>query len=155
MLQQGPSRDAMSENAALLSQLRQGDSDAWHTVTDKFRQRLRDLAAATLPSDVACRADASDMVQQTLTEANASLAAFCGDSMPELFVWMAAILNHNVSDAVRRHLLAKRRTVKAECNLDDSSQSRPGWEGICAGRSDFTQHGGFPWRGTSATTCCD
>jgi RNA polymerase sigma-70 factor (ECF subfamily) len=72
------------------------------------------------------------MVQQTLTDANESFATFRGDSLPELFVWLAAILNHNVSDAVRQHLLAGRRTVKIECHLDDSSQGGSGWDGLCA-----------------------
>ena len=50
MLSQGPLRDAIPENAALPSRLRQGDPEAWQTVAVKFRQRLRDLAAATLPA---------------------------------------------------------------------------------------------------------
>ena len=132
MLSQGPSLDAISENAALLNRLRQGDSEAWSTVAVSFRQQLRALAAATLPAEVGCRTDASDMVQQTLVEANESFATFRGDSLAELFVWLAAILNHNVSDAVRHHLLARRRTVRVECRLNDSSHGSPGWEGVSA-----------------------
>ena len=71
------------------------------------------------------------MVQQTLAEANESFAAFRGNSLPELFDWLAAILNHNVSDAVRQHVLAQRRTVKAECRLDDSSEAAQNRDG-CA-----------------------
>jgi hypothetical protein len=56
-----------------------------------------------LPSEVAGRADASDMVQQTFAVANASFAAFRGNSLPELFKWLTVILSHNVSDTVRLH----------------------------------------------------
>jgi RNA polymerase sigma-70 factor, ECF subfamily len=92
-----------------------------------YRQRLRDLAAAALPSEVACRADASDMVQQTFADANESFAAFRGSSLPELFTWLAAILNNNVTDAVRQHVIAERRSVKAECQFDNSSHARAKW----------------------------
>lgn len=132
MFSQGPLHDVSPEIAALFCGLRQGDSEAWRTVTAAFRQRLRDLAAAKLPAEIACRADASDIVQQTLAEANESFAAFNGNSLPELFVWLAAILNHNVSDAVRQHLLAERRTVKVECHSDDSSPDDTGWKDVFA-----------------------
>ncbi len=132
MTSQESSRSAVSENAALLDRLRQGDAEAWNILAAIFRQRLRDLAASGLPPEIACRADASDMVQQTLAEANESITAFRGDSMPELHEWLAAILNHNVSDAVREHVIAERRTVKAECRLDDGSQGGAEWDGVCA-----------------------
>lgn len=116
----------------LLDRLRRGDSEAWQDVAETFRQRLRNLAASALPAEVACRADASDMVQQSLAEANESLTAFRGNSLPELFDWLAAILSHNVTDAVRQHMLAKRRTVNAEHRLDNSSQIGAEWRRSCA-----------------------
>jgi len=122
----------MTADALLLDRLRQADTRAWHDLADSFRQRLRDLAASGLPAAIACRADASDMVQQTLAEANESFAAFRGNSLPELFDWLAAILNHNVSDAVRQHVSAQRRTVKAECRLDDSSHGGAERDWLCA-----------------------
>jgi len=121
-----------SADAVLLDRLRRGDSEAWQDVADTFRQRLRNLAASALPAEISCRADASDMVQQSLVDANESLTAFRGNSLPELFDWLAAILSHNVTDAVRQHVLAKRRTVKAEHRLDDSSQMGAEWHRLCA-----------------------
>ncbi len=130
MSSQGSLREPKFEEAALLSRLRQADPEAWHTVAVTFRRRLRDLAASVLPAEVSARTDASDMVQQSLAEANATFDGFRGSSLPELFAWLAAIMNHNVSDAVRQHVLARRRTVKAEYRLDDSSRSS-GWDGVC------------------------
>jgi RNA polymerase sigma-70 factor (ECF subfamily) len=132
MLSQGAPREAVSHDEALLSRLRQGDAAAWRNVEWTFRQRLRALAAGTLPTEIACRADASDMVQQTFAEASQSFDVFEGGSLAELYVWLAAILNHNVSDAVRQHLLAERRSVRAECRVDDSSRGGTGWNAICA-----------------------
>jgi RNA polymerase sigma-70 factor (ECF subfamily) len=115
-----------------LDRLRRGDSGAWRDLAARFRQQLRDLAAAELPAEVAGRADASDIVQQTFAEANESFSAFRGNSLAQLFDWMSAILNHNVTDAVREHVLAERRTVKAERRLDGSSQGGAEWDRLCA-----------------------
>src|SRR5262245_38463700 len=103
MFYQGPSRDTASETDALVTRIRNGDPEAWREVSVAFRQRLRDLAASELPAQVSGRLDASDMVQQTFAEAGQSYDRFLGRSLPELFAWMAVILKHNVSDAVRQH----------------------------------------------------
>jgi RNA polymerase sigma-70 factor (ECF subfamily) len=118
----------MVVDASLLDRLRGGHSDAWCDVATAFRQQLRDLAASALPTGVACRADASDMVQLSLAEASQSFAAFRGNSLPELFDWLAAIVSHNVTDAIRQHVLAQRRTINAELRLDDSSQNRAAFD---------------------------
>jgi RNA polymerase sigma-70 factor (ECF subfamily) len=122
----------MPDDAVLLERVRRGDPEAWLAVAAKFRQRLRDLAAAILPAEIASRTDASDIVQQTFAEAHQAFAAFDGSSLPELYAWLAAILNNNVNDAVRRHVLAQGRSVKAECHLDGSSSAGAGWDGACA-----------------------
>jgi RNA polymerase sigma-70 factor (ECF subfamily) len=124
--------DVTVSDARLLDGLRDGDSEAWQTLAAAFRRRLRDMAASTLPAELAGRADASDIVQQTLAEAHEAFATFHGESLQELYVWLAAILNHNVNDAVRQHLLAHRRSVRAECRLDDGSHAGPGWDGVTA-----------------------
>jgi RNA polymerase sigma-70 factor (ECF subfamily) len=114
----------MLTDAAFMDQLRCGDAAAWHRLAVKFRQPLRHAAAVALPRDVVCRADASDVVQQTFSEANRSFADFRGHTMRELHDWLMAILDHNVRDAVREHVLAQRRSVKSERRLNDSSQAR-------------------------------
>jgi RNA polymerase sigma-70 factor (ECF subfamily) len=114
--------------AQALTRLRAGDDDAWRALSAAFRQRLRELAAAKLPAEMCSRIDASDVVQDTLAEANASIAAFEGRSLPELFAWMAAILNHNVTDAIREHLLAECRAVSAQLNGDGGSRTGAGWQ---------------------------
>ncbi len=132
MLSRESSCGVGSADAAFVDQLRRGDAAAWHLLAVTFRHRLRDAAASALPPDVTCRADASDMVQQTFAEANESFAAFRGNTLAELFEWLTAILDHNVKDAIRQHVLAQRRSVKSECRLDDSSQANGNWDGLCA-----------------------
>src|SRR4051812_32766479 len=91
-----------SPDVVLLDRLRRGDSQAWQDVAETFRQRLRNLAASALPAEVDCRADASDVVQQSFAEANESFTAFRGNSLPELFDWLATIVSNNVTDAIRQ-----------------------------------------------------
>lgn len=125
---QGPT----AADAALIDRIRTGDPQAWRALADAYRQPLRDLAAATMPTKMARRADASDIVQQTMAEANVSFDAFHGDSMPELYAWLAAILNNNVSDAVRRHVAAKCRTLSAERPLDEAFDNASRWRSLPA-----------------------
>jgi RNA polymerase sigma-70 factor (ECF subfamily) len=132
MLLEGPLGELTSENGDLAKRLREGHPESWGALTAAYRQRLRDLAAAKLPAEVAGRADASDIVQQTLAEANESFAAFHGTTESELHGWLTAILNHNVDDVVRQHVLAQRRTVRVECHLDDASHAGAGWDGVSA-----------------------
>jgi RNA polymerase sigma-70 factor (ECF subfamily) len=121
---------APATTADLLVGLREGNTEAWHALATAYRQRLRDMANSALSSEVAGRADASDIVQQTLSEANQSIAAFQGASLPELFAWLAAILRHNVDDAVRQHVIAERRSVRMERCLDNASG--PGFDAVSA-----------------------
>ena len=132
MISQGGERsDALSESA-LVERLFAGDQGAWRLLSEAVRPQLRDTAAAALPMEMRGRADASDIVQQTLVEANGAMRRFHGRSMPELVAWLTAILNNNVNDAVRRHVLAERRSVKREIRFEDSSSGGPGWNGVCA-----------------------
>lgn len=114
-----------------LDRLRAGDEGSWRILSNMFRQRLRELAQSRLPAEIASRVDASDVVQETLVEANQSIAAFQGRSLPELFAWMAAILNHNVTDAVREHLVAECRAVSSQWHSETASKSANGWQATC------------------------
>lgn len=120
----------MSDESGLLDRLRQGRPEAWQSVATLFRQKLRELAAASLPPEVACRADASDVVQQTFADATQSFEAFRGTTVSELLAWLTAVLNNNVTDVIRQHVLAQRRTVNAECQLNDSSRGNVNRSGL-------------------------
>lgn len=98
----------------------------------RFRQRLREIAAAALPPNLGGRTDASDMVQQTFADANHSFMDFRGTTMAQLFEWLNVILDHNIKDAIRRHVLAQRRSVRSERRLDGSSQITANWRNSIA-----------------------
>lgn len=132
MFSERADREVTAGDVTLLERLRTGDAEAWGVLAGAFRGRLREMAASALPKEVTGRADASDIVQQTFAEAHIAFAAFHGKSLQELYTWLGAILSNNVSDAVRSHLVAQRRTVRAEHHLEDGSHSGMGWGGVGA-----------------------
>lgn len=132
MLSQDPSPDVVQCESAVWQRIRNGDEEAWRNVAAAFRQRLRRLAVAKLPAEVLDRVDASDMVQQTFLDADQSYDAFLGRTLPELYAWMVAILKHNISDSVRQHLVAQRRSVLLELRVERSNSFHSHCEELCA-----------------------
>jgi RNA polymerase sigma-70 factor (ECF subfamily) len=99
---------------SLLSGLRNGDQKAWCQAIDALRPFLKELARGQLPKRIGHRADASDVVQDTLGEAARSLVQFQGASLGEFVAWLEEMLRNDACDAVRRHLLAEIRSVNRE-----------------------------------------
>ncbi|MCA9185621.1 MAG: sigma-70 family RNA polymerase sigma factor [Pirellulaceae bacterium] len=60
--------------------------------------------------------DASDIVQETLTEAHAKIDSFRGSTQAELAGWLRTMLTRNVLDSIRR-LRARKRDVANEVRL--------------------------------------
>src|SRR5262245_25005878 len=88
---------------------------------ERYVDYLRLLARLQLGTRFQAQLDASDVVQQTLLEAQDQLPAFRGRSEPELAAWLRRILAHNLADAVRGLTRAKRdvgRQRSLEAALD-------------------------------------
>jgi RNA polymerase sigma-70 factor (ECF subfamily) len=91
---------------------------------ERFLDYLRLLARLQLGPQPQARVDASDVVQQTLLEAQQKLRAFRGRSEAELAAWLRQILAHNLADAFRALGRAKRdvhRERSLEAALHESS----------------------------------
>jgi RNA polymerase sigma-70 factor (ECF subfamily) len=56
----------------------------------------------------------SDVVQESLTDAWKDRGGFKGGSQRELIAWLGQIVDNNVQDAIRKHLLAAKREVGRE-----------------------------------------
>jgi len=93
-------------NPALLNQL-----------LSHYRPFLRLIAEQSLGASVKRREDASDIVQQTLTEAAAGIGRFTGHTELEFTAWVRQILKRNVINAARDHQAAK-RDFRRETYLD-------------------------------------
>jgi RNA polymerase sigma-70 factor (ECF subfamily) len=96
----------------------------------RFRPYLRLLAGLHVDARLQGKFDASDIVQQTLLEAQAQLGQFQGKTEAELAAWLRQILAHNLTDAMKAFGRAKRdvwREQPLHAALDASSARLEQW----------------------------
>src|SRR3989442_13349463 len=94
---------------ALLDAARAGDRAARDRLFADCRDYLSLAARARVESWLRAKADASDLVQQTLLEAHRGLDQFHGATEAEFLAWLRRILDHNAADLVRRYHASGRR----------------------------------------------
>jgi RNA polymerase sigma-70 factor (ECF subfamily) len=105
-----------------------GEAAGW--ALERFREYLRLLARLQLGSRLRARLDASDVVQQTLLEAQQGLADFRGATEAELAGWLRRILARNLADVLRAAGRAKRdvgRERSLDAALDESAARLGSW----------------------------
>jgi RNA polymerase sigma-70 factor (ECF subfamily) len=88
----------------------------------KFRNYLRFLARLQLDPRLRVKLEPSDVVQQTLLEAHENRDQFRGRTEAEWLAWLRRMLAHNLVDALRNFLQAK-RDIGREQPLDDALQA--------------------------------
>lgn len=91
-----------------------GDARARDRLLERHRPKLRQLVAIRLDRRLAARVDPSDVVQESLAEANARLSDYVRDRPLPFYPWMRRIAVDRIADACRRHLGAGRRSIKRE-----------------------------------------
>lgn len=97
-----------SEIAGFLASSLQGDVEAGDKLMTAYRPYLRLLAGQRLPKLLAKRADASDIVQQTLFDAVRGLPDFRGQTEAEFTAWIVKLLERNLLQSARLNLAAMR-----------------------------------------------
>ena len=93
---------------ALLAQARSGDQQALGQILDAYRDYLRMLARGRVGQELRVRLDPSDLVQETLLEAQRDFGQFAGCSEGELTAWLRRILARNLADQLKHHQSQKR-----------------------------------------------
>jgi RNA polymerase sigma-70 factor (ECF subfamily) len=104
------------------------EATAW--ALEEFIDYLHLLARLQLGPRPEGRIDPSDVVQQTLLEAQQKLQQFHGHSKAELAAWLRQALTHNLADAFRALNRAKRdvnRERSLEEALDQSASRLEAW----------------------------
>ncbi len=122
----------------LLDRAEQGDASARRELLERYRQNLRRLVAARLDRRVARRVDASDIVQEALTDAAQRMDAYLAARPLPFFVWLRRLTRDRMVDAHRRHLASQRRSVAREgpaSILDDASAAELGRRLLAPGSS--------------------
>lgn len=94
-----------------------GDDAALGELLDKHRDWLKNVAAKELNGRVLSRIDASDIVQQTLLSACRRIEQFEGSTSGEFAAWLGRIHEHNIQDALRRHVTAFKRSTRSEQSI--------------------------------------
>jgi len=100
--------------AEQLASARAGNSDALGGVLEGYREYLRLLARARVGQDLRVRLDPSDLVQETLLEAQRDFHQFLGNSEEELAVWLRRILVRNLVDQLKYHQSQKRDVAREQ-----------------------------------------
>lgn len=94
-------------------------SDISATSLERFRHYLTLLARTQIGPQYRAKFDASDVVQQTLLDANRQLDEFRGSTDAELASWLKRMLSCNLADAFRA-LGRQKRNVAREQSVQES-----------------------------------
>jgi RNA polymerase sigma-70 factor (ECF subfamily) len=92
----------------LIAKARTGDPAALGQVLEGYRDYLRLLARGGVGQELRVRLDPSDLVQETLLEAQRDFGQFAGSSEGQLAAWLRRILARNLADQVKHHQSQKR-----------------------------------------------
>ncbi|HVX64160.1 MAG TPA: sigma-70 family RNA polymerase sigma factor [Pirellulales bacterium] len=98
----------------LLARAREGDEQQRERLFEACRSYLALVARAQVESWLQAKADASDLVQQTLLEAHRGFDRFEGRTEAEWLAWLRRILRHNAADLVRRYRGTEKRQARRE-----------------------------------------
>jgi RNA polymerase sigma-70 factor, ECF subfamily len=105
----------------LLMRARSGEPGELDRLFAACRNYLCVLAQSHVEGKLKAKADASDLVQQTLLEAYRDFADFRGASEKEWLAWLRHILAHNAAQFVRQYCGTARRRVGREVALPAGS----------------------------------
>jgi RNA polymerase sigma-70 factor (ECF subfamily) len=98
----------------LVERAGQGDVPARHQLLVRHRARLRKMVAIRLDRRLAARVDPSDVVQETLAEADRRLDDYLRDRSLPFYPWLRRIAGERLIDLYRRHVRARHRSVERE-----------------------------------------
>ena len=102
-----------SQLIRLLQEARHGQRESLGVLLESYRNRLTMLARAQIDTRLRARANASDLVQETFLQASRHFDQFQGNA-GELEAWLRRILHRRVVRLVRKHVLARKRSVRRE-----------------------------------------
>jgi RNA polymerase sigma-70 factor (ECF subfamily) len=110
----------------LIHDARLGNDAALGTLLELYRNYLRLLARIEIGRRLQGKLDASDLVQETFTEAHRNFGLFRGADEPQLVSWLRQILAAKVANLVRHYFGTQGRDVRMERDLaaalDNSSR---------------------------------
>ncbi len=112
-----------AELRSLLDAAKAGCEPSKTRLIELSRRYLLAIANRNIESGLRSKVAASDVVQETLFEAQRDLVKFRGDSEEELFGWLRRVLQNNLTDARRRFQTDKRRLDREQVMLSTEPSS--------------------------------
>jgi len=101
-----------------LEAARMGSREALGQLLEVYRPLLLPLAERRLPADLRSKVGASDLIQETLTEAFLAFERFSGQTEEELLAWLQRILANNAINLARRFRSTGKRCLDRERSID-------------------------------------
>jgi RNA polymerase sigma-70 factor (ECF subfamily) len=108
----------------LLAQARQANGEGLGSLLELYRDYLGGLARARLGDRLRGLVNPSDLVQQTFLEACRDFGQFQGTTAAQWRAWLRRILAHNLAALVERHVQARKRDVRCQVSLEQTSPAR-------------------------------
>lgn len=95
---------------------RSGSPAAIGELLQSCRNYLMLIAGTALSLELQAKVGASDLVQETFTEAHRIFDRFEGETKDELLRWLTKILEHRIGNTLKRYYAAACRDVQREVN---------------------------------------
>src|SRR5262249_20323830 len=95
----------------LLDRVAAGDRVARGRLLERHRQKLRMLIAMRLDSRLAARIDPSDVVQESLADADRRLPEYLDDRPMPFYLWLRELTLQRLVDMHRLHVRTQKRSV--------------------------------------------
>jgi RNA polymerase sigma-70 factor (ECF subfamily) len=114
-------RCSASEIARCIRLAREGQGPALNELLEAHRNYLRVLAASCLHREMRGKADASDVVQETLLKVHENFRQFRGTTEAEWMTWLRTILVRHLTD-MQKGFRRQRRTVARERSLENIAE---------------------------------
>lgn len=106
------------DSDALVRRARGGDQQAMTELLGMYRNYLSLLARVQVDTDLRAKADASDVVQETLMQATRDFNQFRGETEAEFVAWLRQIMANTGAAMVRKYKSTKRRDVRREQSIE-------------------------------------
>ena len=121
------------EVADMMAAAREGDRDSLGQVLEVFRHYLLAVAKREMDLGLSAKAGPSDLVQETLLEAQRDFDHFSGTSESDIQAWLRRLLLNNLAN-FRRHYRDCAKRCHTDFRLRRSQARRQAGLKTCGGR---------------------
>ena len=112
-----------SENLDRLRDAQNADAEALGKLLEFYRPWLMERTRISIEKALRVKVSDSDLVQDTFVQALEHFSQFRGTTASELRNWLAAIMKHQLADAMRQFQAARMRDVYREMTLSKAEKS--------------------------------